>query len=340
MGNSMESQVNKLMATGNADDEQIRELLKFRNPETTEYLYEMARVIRHRTFGDTVNIWGRIPISSFCKYNCKMCGLRRENQFAKRYRMDINQILRYCHNFAEHGVESFLLEGGDDAFFSEMQMAEIILAIKKHHPNAKITLAIGEKGEKAYRHWFQIGVSGYILRHGSANELHFKKIYPSNMTLLLRKQSLWQLKQIGYNVGTGFLVGIPYQTIDNVLEDIRFMKDFSGNIIDIGAFVPALRTPFERERSGNGEMVLYIMAIMRLMSPNASIIAGQSLDCVLKEGRLRAFEAGADVLVADISDVEVLERYGVYERKDGRIPLPADHISDIRRELLGMGLRA
>lgn len=339
MGKCMDQHVNKLMATGNLSAEELSELLKFRNIETTEYLFEKACTIRQKVHRDVIQIWGRIPISSFCKCDCKMCGIRRDNQFAKRFRLDLDQILKICHDFQEQGVQHFWLEGGDDVFFTENRMAEIIMAIKKHYPKSKVILSIGEKNDKAYSHWFHVGAEGYVLRHGSANEMHFKKLYPSNMSLLLRKQSLWELKQIGYEVGTGFLIGIPYQTIDNVMEDIQFMKDFEASIIDMGAFVPALRTPFERERSGNGDMTLYILAILRLMLPNASIIASPTLDCVTRGGRMRAFEAGADVLVVDIGDAELLGCYGVYERKNGRLPLPVDDIGKLKIQLEDMGLR-
>lgn len=339
MGKCMDQHVNKLMATGNLEVEELKELIKFRNIETTEYLFEKACTIRQKTQDNVIQLLGRIPISSYCKYDCKMCGIRRDNQFAKRFRLDLNQILKICHDFEKQGVKHFLLEGGDDVFFTEKRMAEIILAIKKHHPDSKIILSIGEKGTDAFRHWFHVGASGYILRHGSANELHFKRLYPSNMSLLLRKQSLWELKQIGYEVGTGFLIGIPYQTIDNVVEDIRFIKEFGASVVDMGAFVPALRTPFERERSGNGDMTLYIMAILRLMLPNAAIIASPTLDCVMSGGRMRAFEAGANVLIVDAADNELMEYYRVYERKNGRLSLPMDDIARMKTQLSEKGLK-
>ena len=334
MGNCMESQVNKLMATGNLEREELKELLKFRNPETTEYLYEMACLVRNKTQENTAAVWGRIPISSYCKYDCKMCGLRRENQFAKRYRMDLSQILQYCHAFAENGVHHFLLESGDDVYFSENRVAEILLAIKKYHPDAVIVLSMGEKTKSAYRHWNHVGADSYLLRFGTADEINFKRLYPANMSLLLRKQSLWELKQEGYHTGTGFLVGLPYQTIDSVTEDILFGADS----IYMGTFIPALRTPFERERCGNGDMALYIMAILRLMLPAADVIAEPSLDCVLKEGRMKAFDAGANVMIADIDDMEILRQYKVYERKNGRFSLPADVVPEIVERLRGKGM--
>lgn len=338
MGKCMDNQVNKLMATGNLELLEFKELLKFRNIETTEYLNEMACNVRQKVKKNKIQIWGRIPISSFCKYDCKMCGIRRGNQFAKRYRMDTELILECCQEFAGKGIESFLLESGDDIYFTQKRVEEIILAIKKRFPNSRIILSLGEKPEASYQGWFHAGAYTYIMRHGSANEIHFRKIYPSNMSLLLRKQHLWQLKGIGYQTGTGFLIGIPYQTIDNVVEDMQFIKSFETSVIDMGAFVPALHTVFERERSGNGDMAIYLMAILRLMLPNAEILASPTLDCVLREGRMKAILAGADVLVVDLAEEVVMNSYSVYERKNGRQYLPLDNIEEMQAQLKSMGL--
>lgn len=338
MGKCMDVLVNKLLATGNLEPMELAELLKFRNPETTEYLNEKARTVRQNAKGNEVQIWGRVPISSYCKYDCKMCGIRRDNQFAKRYRMDAELILECCKDFAGKGVRHFLLESGDDSFFTEKKIEEVLLLLKEKLPECSVTLALGEKSEMAYQSWKEAGAAGYLLRHGSANELHFRRIYPANMSLLLRKQGLWQLQKLGYQTGTGFLVGIPYQTIDNVVEDIYFMKSFGPGIIDMGAFVPALRTVFEKERSGNGDMTMYLMAIFRLMFPRATILANPSLDCVTKDGRLKAFMAGADVLVVDLEEDVVVSSYGVYERKNGRISLPLDNVEIMRTKIEALGL--
>lgn len=338
MGKCMDILVNKLMATGNLEEEEFVELLKFRNRETTEYLNEKACSVRQKVKKNKVQIWGRIPISSYCKYDCKMCGIRRDNQFAKRFRMETSLIVDCCLEFARKGVTNFLIESGDDVYFTEKRVENILLSIRNAVKDCNIILSLGEKTETAYYRLYQSGASGYLLRHGSANEQHFKKIYPSNMSLLMRKQHLWQLKKIGYQVGTGFLVGIPYQSIGNVVEDIQFIKAFGASIVDIGAFVPALRTPFERERSGNGEMTMYLMAILRLMLPNATILTSPTLDCVLRDGRIKAVHAGADAVVVDLDEEVIVGSYGVYERKNGRFLLPMDQVEEICAKIEGLGL--
>lgn len=338
MGKCMDQLVNKLMALGNLEKEEFMDLLRFRNVETTEYINELARVVRTKQKKDVVQIWGRIPISSFCKFDCKMCGIRRDNQFARRYRMEQELVLECCKEFDKQGIHTFLLESGDDVYYNQKRGAQLIRAVKETFPDSRVVLALGEKTEETYQEWYRAGADSYILRHGSADEIHFKRIYPTNMSQLLRRQSLWQLQGTGYRTGTGFLVGIPYQTIDNVLEDLQFMKGFEPAIVDIGAFLPAFHTPFERERSGNGEMTLYLLAIMRLMLPNAEIIASPTLDCVSKDGRIRAFSAGADVLVVDLEEDVIMQNYRVYERKNGRQYLPPDRVDELRSALQAQGI--
>lgn len=336
---TMSNLVNKLVATGNLEEEELTELLQFRNEETSKYLYEQAQMICSKKRKNKVAIWGRILTSNFCKNDCKMCGLQRGNRFVKRYRMDMDHILRICHEYEVQGVSGFVLEGGNDPMLGEEKVAEIILAIRSHHPHTKIILSLGEKTERAYLHWKTVGADGYMLAHGSANESHFKKIYPANTSFLLKKQHQWQLRNKEYLLGDELLVGIPYQTVKDVVADLRYMKEHAVNIIDIRTFMPALHTAFERERSGNGDMAVYIMAIMRLMLPNAFILANPVLECVKKDGRMQALEAGADVLLVDAPDAEILSAYYVYPRKCGRVQLGFDDLDQFKMQIHKKGFQ-
>lgn len=336
---AMSNLVNKLVATGNLEEEELTELLQFRNEETSQYLYEQAQMICNKKKNKKVEIWGRILLGNFCKNDCKMCGLQRGNRFVKRYRMDMDHILRFCHDFDAQGVKGFVLESGNDPLLGEEKIAEIILAIHSHHPKTKIILALGEKNEGAYLHWKTVGAVGYLLAHGSANENHFKKIYPANTSFLLKKQHQWQLRNIEYLLGDELLVGIPYQTVKDVVDDLRYMKEQGVNIIDIRTFMPALHTVFERERSGNGDMAIYIMAIMRLMLPNAYILADPVLECVKKNGRVQALEAGADVLLVDAPEADILSSYCVYQRKSGRTQLGFDDLDQLKMQIQEKGFQ-
>lgn len=329
MGKCMTEYVDKLVLTGNLSKEELSEMLRFRNTETTEYLFEQAMKKKEESEKKEVRLLGRIPISSYCRYNCNMCGLRRGNQFAKRYRMNVEEVLACCNAFADAGVNRFLLESGDDVYYNEERVAMLIMAIKEAHPDSVVYLALGEKSASAYQKWKQLGAAGYLFSHGCANDLQFRKLYPGNMSLLLRKQIIWGLREAGYMVGGGFLVGIPYQKIDTVIDDICFMKAFGMDIVDMGAFIPAMHTQFETQRSGNGEMTLYIMAMMRLMFPQASIIVNPTLDCVLKDGRMRGLDAAADTFLLDVTQEDIRKNYSVYDKKNGRWKLPADNIEEI-----------
>lgn len=338
MGKCMTELVDKLSAAGDLPKDAFSELLRFRNVETMEYLFEQARLTRKKVRKDVLQVWGRIPISNFCKNNCKMCGMRRENQFVKRYRMNTGQVLEYCQYFAGNGVQNFFLESGEDVFFTENYMAQMLTEIKSRFPKSNIILSVGEKSREFYQKMRSLGAYGAIISHGTANPMHFKKIFPSNMSPLLKKQRLWELKEFGYKAGSGFLVGMPYQTIENVLEDMCFLREFEASVIEVGAYIPTPRTPFENQRSGNGEMTLFIIAILRLMLPNAMIMASPTLDCVLKDGRLRCFDAGADILVMDLQEEKLLNQYGAYMRKNGRMLLPGDDMEKLMDQLKVTGL--
>lgn len=336
MGKVMSEYVDELLTSGTLDKPQFTELLKFRNIETTGYLNERARQLKSQLFGNQVTVLGRIMISNYCKNTCKMCGIRRDNRFTKRFRLSMEQILKYCDEFYKQGIWDILLESGEDSYLTEDGVAEILLTLRKKYPNLNITLSLGDRNKLVYRHWKQAGADGCIISHGSANDQHFKKIFPSNMSPLLKRQILWELKEMGYHVGSGFLIGLPYQTIDHVLEDIFFLKNFLPAYLSIGAFLPVSGSVFEKQRSGNGDMTIYIMSILRLILPNSHIIADPTLDCVLKDGRIKALDAGADVLLMDVSDLNLLNRYGVYARKNGRFGLQVDQIDFFKGQL---GLR-
>lgn len=318
MGKCMTDLVNTLSVRGSLTKPEFEELLKFRNQETAEYLFEKAQEARQKYFGKKIRLWGRIPLSNYCKNDCKYCGIRRSNRFASRYRMDEDDVLRYCYHGYQKGIRNFLIEGGIDLSYSEENIASVIQAIRKHHKDCGIILSLGEHSSNTYQRWFQAGAGSYLLRQGSAEEGHFKKLHSPNMSLLKRKQCLWSLKEIGYETGAGFLVGTPWQMLDQVITDLEFMKQFGPQIIDIAPFVPAPFTPFEKERSGNGEMTLYLMAILRLMLPGAVLTADLSMENVITEARKKALNASANILITDITEEKVRRCYTVYNRRPGR----------------------
>ncbi|MCH5267349.1 MAG: [FeFe] hydrogenase H-cluster radical SAM maturase HydE [Lachnospiraceae bacterium] len=325
MSENLQELVNQLLTLGTLSAEQFTYLLRFRDADTTEYLFQKATEVKMRQFDRGVYLWGRLPFSNYCKYDCKYCGLQRSNQFVKRYRLELPDILHYCREAYNRGVRNFLLESGVDLFYTEENLAKIISEIHKHFSDCGIILSVGERTKAAYGHWFHAGAGAALMNLGTSNDIHFKRLHPGNMSLLKRKQCMWEMQELGYQTGTGFLVGTPNQTMEQVAEDLLFMKQFSPNIVSVSPYLPANHTSFEKERSGNGEMVLYILAILRLMLPGSFIIADTSLEQTMQEARLKTLGAGANVVIADIVDEVIREKYQVYNRRILRRQTSGDH---------------
>lgn len=318
MGECMTGLVDKLAVMGTIPTADLVELLRYRNSETTVYLKEKAEEIRRQQFKQKVILWGRIPVTSYCKNDCNYCGLRRSNQFVSRFRLSEGEVIQYCEEGYRHGIRHFLLEGGVDLSYSEDDVAHMVASLRRKFQDAEIVLSFGERTDNAYRHWMQAGAGAYLMHQDSSDEGQFRRIHSANMSLLKRKQHMWSLRDIGYQVGTGFLVGTPYQTIEQVADELLFMKQYGSNMVTLAPFLPARHTPYERERSGNGEMVLYLISVLRLMMPAGWIVADMSLEQALADGRKKALEAGANVIVTDISTEEIRMRYQVYYQRSGR----------------------
>lgn len=318
MGECMTETVDKLLQQGTLSEKELVDLLRFRNPETTEYLQEKASAVCQDQYKRNVRIWGRIPVTSYCKSDCNYCGLRRSNQFAPRFRMTEPEVLQCCEWGYRHGIRYFLLEGGTDLSYPEEDIAHIIGMIRHKFRDAAVILSLGEHTDSAYRRWMSSGAGMYLMPQDSADELQFKRIHSSNMTLLRRKQHMWSLQNIGYQVGAGFLVGTPYQTIEQVVGELLFMKQFGSNVITIAPFLPAEHTPYARERSGNAGMVLYLISVMRLMMPKGWIIADVSMEQAQQDGRIGAVCAGANVVVMDLVPEGMPVKYQVYQDRPGR----------------------
>lgn len=318
MGQCMTEAVDKLLERGELPENELVELLRFRNPETTEYLLEKVAAVCQRHDKRSIRMWGRIPLTSYCKNDCNYCGLRRSNQFVPRFRRTEQEVLQYCEEGYHHGIRHILLEGGTDLSYPEDSIAHIIGTIRRKFHNMEIILSLGEHIDAAYRHWMASGAGVYLMPQDAIDDLQFRRIHSSNLSLLRRKQHMWSLQNIGYQVGTGFLIGTPYQTIEQVAQELLFMKQFASQIITVAPFLPAQHTPFEKERSGNAGMVLYVISILRLMMPKAWIVADLSMEEAQIDGRIQALSAGANILVMDLTLGRNRVKYQVYNDRPGR----------------------
>jgi biotin synthase len=294
------------------------ELLRFiatNDKAETEELFEKARETREKYYGSDVYFRGLIEFTSFCKNDCLYCGLRRGNKNAERYRLSLPQILECCEAGDKLGFNTFVLQGGEDPYYTDERITEIIGAIHKEYPAHAITVSIGERSEESYQAIYRAGAARYLLRHETANEEHYAKLHPASMSLANRKQCLFNLKKIGFQVGAGFMVGSPFQTPETLLEDLRFLEELQPDMIGIGPFIPQKDTPFGAETSGTLEQTLRMVALARLVIPSALIPATTALGTIDPRGRERGLLAGANVVMPNLSPVSVRKKYALYDNK-------------------------
>lgn len=305
--------VEKLAQTNNLSDEELVALL-----ETDVYdakLFAYADQVRRKIYGDEVYLRGLIEFTNYCKNNCYYCGIRCGNLKAARYRMTKEEILKACENGYQMGFRTFVLQGGEDLFFTDEHICQIVSAIRKRFPDCAITLSIGEKSKDSYQAYFDAGANRYLLRHETATEAHYRKLHPEEMKLSSRKQCLFDLKDIGYQVGAGFMVGSPYQTVEHIVEDLRFLQALKPDMIGIGPFVSHKDTPFANCENGTLDLTLRLIAIIRLLLPFALIPATTALGTIHPTGREMGLKAGANVMMPNLSPQDVREKYLLYDNK-------------------------
>jgi biotin synthase len=278
-------------------------------------LAEEAVKIRKQYYGDKVFTRGLIEFTNYCKNNCYYCGIRCGNANATRYRLSHEEILACCENGYELGFRTFVLQGGEDPYYTDEKMTEIIRDIKKSYPDCALTLSIGEKSYESYRLYREAGADRYLLRHETANEAHYRTLHPEQMSLAVRKQCLYDLKSLGYQVGAGFMVGSPGQTLECLAEDLIFLKELQPQMVGIGPFIPHHDTVFAKEPAGSVEMTLFLLSILRILLPNVLLPATTALGTMDPLGREKGLKAGANVVMPNLSPVRHRKEYDLYDNK-------------------------
>lgn len=307
---------NKLYQDTQLTEAEYKELLELHtDKEIAEYGFELARKRQKETFGNEVYTRGLIEISNYCKNDCIYCGIRRSNQNAERYRLSEEEILSCCESGYALGFRTFVLQGGEDGYYTDDLLEDLLHKIKAAYPDCAITLSLGERSRESYERLYMAGADRYLLRHETANEAHYGKLHPAEMSLKNRKQCLYTLKEIGYQVGCGIMVGSPYQTIDNLVEDLAFMKTFNPHMVGIGPFIPQKDTPFGEMEPGSLEMTLFLLAIIRLMLPKVLLPATTALGTIHSRGRELGILAGGNVVMPNLSPVKVRKKYALYDNK-------------------------
>lgn len=280
-----------------------------------EYLFERARAIRQKYYGNAVYTRGLIEFTNYCKNNCNYCGIRRENAAATRYRLSMEEIMDCCAQGYALGFRTFVLQGGEDAWYTDERIVEILTNIKAVYPDCAITLSIGEKSKESYQRFFDAGADRYLLRHETGNKSHYGYLHPTEMSFENRRACLWNLKEIGYQVGCGFMVGSPGQTPEYLAEDMLFITELKPQMVGIGPFVPHHATPFAEEAQGTVEQTLYMLGLLRLLQPNLLLPATTALGTIDPKGREKGILAGANVVMPNLSPTTVRKKYELYDNK-------------------------
>lgn len=311
----MKNLIDKLRENQILSKEELLSLVKCQDKDTLEYLRENAEQVRQENYGKDIYMRGLIEISSYCKNDCYYCGLRRSNKNADRYRLTKEQILDCCKQGYDLGFRTFVLQGGEDKFFTDEVVVDIVKSIKTLYPQCAVTLSLGERSKESYQAFYNAGADRYLLRHETANACHYAKLHPADLTLENRKACLYNLKEIGFQTGCGFMVGSPYQTDENFVEDLLFIKELQPHMVGIGPFISHKDTPFKDMQNGTLEQTLKMLGIVRLMLPKVLLPSTTALGTINPQGREMGILWGANVVMPNLSPTDVRKKYMLYDNK-------------------------
>jgi len=329
----MKNLVDKLEKSQILSHSEIKTLLNSKD----NYLHQRARHVAKTIYGNKIFARGLIEVTNYCKQDCYYCGLRRSNNHVQRYRLSEAQILDCCKTGYNLGFRTFVMQGGEDGHYTDNTMAALITKIKSQYPDCAITLSIGERSRESYKRLYEAGADRYLLRHETANNAHYSQLHPSEMSLSSRKECLQNLKEIGYQVGCGFMVGSPGQTLDHIADDLLFIQEINPAMVGVGPFVPHSSTPFANRQAGDLWLTLNILAILRLMKPNFLLPATTALGSIHAKGREHAVLAGANVIMPNLSPTDARQKYLLYDNKISTDGETAANFSNIKQSMKEIG---
>lgn len=290
-------------------------LIENRTPESAAYLAERAVRVRRSVYGKHVYVRGLIEISNICKNDCLYCGIRRSNQSCERYRLTAEEILECCSEGRRLGFRTFVLQGGEDAAFTDEVLCALVRDIKRLYPDCAVTLSLGERDRESYERLFAAGADRYLLRHETADEAHYRSLHPPEMSYRSRMECLRALKEIGYQTGCGFMVGSPGQMTGNLAQDLKFVEVFRPDMCGIGPFIPHAATPFRHEAAGSVELTCFLLSLIRLIHPRVLLPATTALGTLDSDGREKGILSGANVVMPNLSPPSVRKKYELYNNK-------------------------
>lgn len=309
----MEQLIETLRTQRNLSDEELTALITRESDDKD--LFAAADAVRREHYGTDVFLRGLIEFTNVCQNDCYYCGIRKSNAQAQRYRLTQEQILQSCENGYRMGFRTFVLQGGEDPRNTDAWVCSMVDKIKTAHPDCAVTLSIGEQSRASYQAYFDAGADRYLLRHETASEAHYRRLHPEEMSLANRKRCLFDLKEIGYQVGAGFMVGSPWQTPKELVADLRFLQQLQPDMIGIGPFIPHHETPFADKQSGTLELTLHMLSILRLLFPYVLLPATTALGTISPIGRELGLKAGANVMMPNLTPTDARKHYDLYDNK-------------------------
>ena len=332
--------IDRLDAARGLAEAEYAELIALRDDEAARYIAEKAVARRRAVYGTDVFTRGLIEISSYCKNNCLYCGIRRGNPNAERYRLTAGEILACADEGYGLGFRTFVLQGGEDAFFTDEVLCGIVSALKTSHPDCAVTLSMGERSAASYRALFEAGADRYLLRHETADAAHYARLHPPEMSFENRMACLESLRDIGYQTGCGFMVGSPFQTPQALAKDLKFIETFRPDMCGIGPFIPHSDTPFRGMPAGTLELTLFLLSAIRLIDPAVLLPATTALGTIHPRGRELGILAGANVVMPNLSPVAVRRKYALYDDKicTGEESAQCRHCLEARVQSIGYRL--
>ena len=327
----------KLILDGKLTKEEYIELLTAITAEEKEMLRKEAVRLREQHYGNRIYIRGLIEFTNFCKNDCLYCGIRSSNKQAERYRLSKEEILSCCREGYELGFRTFVLQGGEDAYYKDERMIEIVKEIRASYPDCAITLSIGERSYESYKRLKEAGADRYLLRHETADKCHYERLHPSSMKWENRKECLYQLKELGYQVGAGFMVGSPGQTLETLAEEFVFLQELEPQMVGIGPFIPHHDTPFKEETAGSVEDTLLYLSMIRIILPKVLLPATTALGTLDPMGREKGILAGANVIMPNLSPFSQRKKYELYDNKLCTGEEAAEGLKELKERMEAIG---
>lgn len=312
-------------------------LIGERTPQAARKLAQLARQQANAVYDNQVFIRGLIEISNICKNDCLYCGIRRSNSNCDRYRLTPEQILDCAREGYDLGFRTFVMQGGEDGWFTDERLCGIVSQLKSSFPDCAVTLSMGERSRESYRRLFQAGADRYLLRHETASKTHYEKLHPQEMSFENRMACLEALHETGFQTGCGFMVGSPGQTIEDLAADLKFIEAFRPEMCGIGPFIPHKDTPFRDKSAGTVELTCYLLSVIRLIIPNILLPATTALGSIDPYGREKGILAGANVVMPNLSPENVREKYMLYNNKLSGGPEAAQNLRDLRQRMADIG---